>query len=233
MNNGYIKLYRSILDNPTTMKDAEHLAIWIYLLLNAARKEKDVMFKGKRITLKPGQLTTGRKIIAKSLHVSELKVQRILTCYESAHQIEQQTSNKCRLITIVKWQDYQIIEQQNVQQLNNNCTTTEQQLNTKQEYKNNKNIRSNKEIKEKYVFKKPSLEELQKYIDSESLSNTDANQFFDYYESNGWKVGKSSMKDWKAAARNWNRRNAPKKSQADIAFEEYDKLYGKESNNGN
>lgn len=30
-----------------------------------------------------------------------------------------------------------------------------------------------------------------------------ANKFLDYYESNGWKVGRNPMKDWKAAARRW------------------------------
>jgi hypothetical protein len=33
--------------------------------------------------------------------------------------------------------------------------------------------------------------------------NNVANRFYDHYESNGWKVGKNSMKDWKAAVRNW------------------------------
>lgn len=28
-------------------------------------------------------------------------------------------------------------------------------------------------------------------------------KFIDYYQSNGWKVGKNKMKDWKAAARGW------------------------------
>jgi hypothetical protein len=35
----------------------------------------------------------------------------------------------------------------------------------------------------------------------------EADGFFDYYSSNGWKVGKNPMKDWKAAARNWRRNN--------------------------
>ena len=26
----------------------------------------------------------------------------------------------------------------------------------------------------------------------------------DYYESNGWKVGRNNMKDWKATARRWS-----------------------------
>lgn len=55
-------------------------------------------------------------------------------------------------------------------------------------------------------FKKPTLEELQEYI-LEKHYNVDAEKFLDYYESNGWKVGKNSMKDWKATVRNWNRNN--------------------------
>ena len=34
--------------------------------------------------------------------------------------------------------------------------------------------------------------------------------FFDFYQSNGWKVGKNKMKDWKAALRGWSRRNGEK-----------------------
>ena len=55
-------------------------------------------------------------------------------------------------------------------------------------------------------FKKPTLDELQEYI-SEKGYKVDAEKFLDYYESNGWKVGKNPMKDWKAAIRNWNRNN--------------------------
>lgn len=32
--------------------------------------------------------------------------------------------------------------------------------------------------------------------------------FFDYYESNGWKVGRNTMKDWRAAARGWSKRQS-------------------------
>ena len=54
-------------------------------------------------------------------------------------------------------------------------------------------------------FVPPTLEELKKFITDNSL-NVDAEGFFDYYTGNGWKVGKNSMKDWKATARNWHRR---------------------------
>lgn len=70
---------------------------------------------------------------------------------------------------------------------------------------NNTSMNIKENIKRK-VFKKPTLEELKEYCVSASLS-VDYQYFYDYYESNGWKVGKNLMKDWKATLRNWNRRN--------------------------
>ena len=37
----------------------------------------------------------------------------------------------------------------------------------------------------------------------------EADKFIDYYQSNGWKVGRNAMKDWQATARNWMRRAQP------------------------
>jgi hypothetical protein len=116
---GWIKLHRKMLDNPIVNKDSEHLAVWIYLLLNATHKDYDVLFEGKRITLKPGQLITGRKTISEKLNISESKVQRILKTFKSEQQIEQQTTSRNRLITIVSWNEYQKSEQQIEQQVNN------------------------------------------------------------------------------------------------------------------
>lgn len=53
-------------------------------------------------------------------------------------------------------------------------------------------------------FEKPTLSEIKQYC-IERKNNVNAEHFFDYYESNGWKVGKNSMKDWKAAVRTWER----------------------------
>lgn len=54
------------------------------------------------------------------------------------------------------------------------------------------------------VFKKPTVEEISNYC-KERNNFVDAQRFFDFYESKGWKIGKNSMKDWKAAVRNWER----------------------------
>jgi len=134
MNNGWIKLHRQTLDNPVVMKSPDHLAVWMWLLLNATHSDYDIDYEGKRITLKAGQLTTGRKYISKELKINESKIQRILKTFEIEQQIKQQTSPRCRLISIVKWSDYQISEQQSEQQVNNNRTLNNKDKNNKNNY---------------------------------------------------------------------------------------------------
>ena len=108
---GWLKLHRRTLENPIIMKDAEHLAIWSYLLMKATHEQRDIIFNSNRVTLNPGQFSTGRKVISSELVISESKVQRILKAFESEQQIEQVTDFKCRIITIVNWEKYQSSEQ--------------------------------------------------------------------------------------------------------------------------
>lgn len=55
-------------------------------------------------------------------------------------------------------------------------------------------------------FVKPTVEEIAAYC-KEKNYNVNAQQFFNYYESNGWKIGRNSMKSWQAAVQNWNTRD--------------------------
>lgn len=159
---GWIKSYRTILDNPIVCKDADHYAVWGYLLHNAAHTPTDAMFNGKRITLQPGQLITGRRKIAEMFRIDESKVRRILKLFESEQQIEQRPTNTSTLISVCNWTIYQGGEQPNEQPVANGCTTidqrpdnlcpldeqqpiierttTGQQMTTIQECKNEKNI---------------------------------------------------------------------------------------------
>lgn len=150
MRENWIKLHRKILDNPVVTKDADHLAIWIWLLCEANFTDTERQFGGKKIVLKAGQLITGREQIAKELRVNESKIQRVLKKFEIEHQIEQQTTRYGRLISIVNWDMYQDCEQQPEQQVNNKCTTSEQQVNATKERKNIRNIYNTSKITEEF-----------------------------------------------------------------------------------
>lgn len=231
---GYIKMYRSILDNPIVCKDSEVFSIWCYLLLEATHDGYETLFGNQRITVKKGQLVTSRKSIANKFNINESKVERTFILFKNEQMIEQQSSTKNRLITILNWDKFQNKEQRNEHHSNNNRTTSEQQVNTNNNDKNVNNEKNDKnntlKIKDTVRFVKPNLDEIRNYILDDNLS-VDANTFFDYYESNGWVVGKNKMKDWKATLRNWSRKNVQTKPKTSSGSRALDMLREMEKQN--
>ena len=89
-------------------------------------------------------------------------------------------------------------------------------------------------IKGSSHFQKPSLDDIREYCISRG-NQVDPEQFFNFYESKGWMVGKSPMKDWRAAIRTWEKREkevAPRNRERkpESVFEHnlkvMDQLYG-------
>ena len=91
-------------------------------------------------------------------------------------------------------QYFKINEEQVLQFLNNLSAKNYTTINN-----NNSIIINNK------YFKKPKLIEVKIYC-IERQNNVEFEAFYDFYESKNWMVGKNKMKDWKAAVRNWERR---------------------------
>lgn len=71
------------------------------------------------------------------------------------------------------------------------------------------------------TFDVPKLENIKKYVE-ENKFTVDPNQFYDFYQSKGWMVGKNKMKDWKASVRTWERQNKVTnlKPKRGVEFEE-------------
>lgn len=76
------------------------------------------------------------------------------------------------------------------------------------------------ETKTKGKFQKPTIDEIKAYCE-ERHNEIDAQRFIDYYESNGWMVGRNKMKDWKAAVRTWERNTVSKKQTKADELEEF------------
>ena len=64
-------------------------------------------------------------------------------------------------------------------------------------------------------FVPPTLEEVSQYC-NERQNGIDPQRFIDYYTSNGWKVGRNPMKDWRAAIRTWENKEKTVKPKIDI-----------------
>lgn len=71
---------------------------------------------------------------------------------------------------------------------------------------------TNVSAKKKSVFTPPTVEEVSEYCFEQNLG-IDPEAFVDYYNANGWMIGgKAHMKDWRAAARNWDRKRKADKN---------------------
>lgn len=101
----------------------------------------------------------------------------------------------------------------------------EKELKIEKEKEIELDTKANKSPTKTKRFVKPTLSEIEQYC-IERNNNVDAQHFYDHYESNGWKVGKNSMKDWKAAVRTWekNNYNKPAKSNKQNAIDVVNKL---------
>lgn len=89
--------------------------------------------------------------------------------------------------------------------INNGAEEIERPLqNPEPEEKAAQEIQTEKPKRKNFV--KPTVEEIAAYC-KEKNYNVNAQQFFNYYESNGWKIGRNAMKSWQAAVQNWNTRD--------------------------
>jgi hypothetical protein len=199
---GWIKIHRQILDWEW-YSDNNAFRVFMHLILKANHKEK--RYKG--IELNCGSVITSRDILSLETGLSVQQIRTALDKLKSTNEITIETSSKGTIIQVVNYAKYQ---------LSTNESTNEQPTNN-QQVTTNKN-----EKKERSIFKTPSLEELNTFCVENNLI-LNASDFLNYYDSNGWMVGKNKMKDWKATVRRWSK---PKQEYI------YDPLVEKARRNG-
>jgi len=214
---GWISLWRRIVDHPI-YSDSEALHVWIDLLLHATHRPLEVRFAGRILTLQPGQLLSGRLAIAARTRVSESKVQRVLSRLKTEHLIEQQTSNRCSIITVLNWTRYQKTDQQNEQPSNSHRTTSEQPSNT-----NNNRITDNRSLnnnvsstsecrplpqrathdgqRQPVGEEHPTLERLSQYSLENGLADNSLapEKFYASMQRTGWRIRGEAVRDWRLA----------------------------------
>ena len=66
-------------------------------------------------------------------------------------------------------------------------------------------------------FTPPTLDEVEDYCRQRN-NRVNAEKFFTYYTSNGWKVGRNPMKDWRAAIRTWEQNEDKRNDYADLPY---------------
>lgn len=130
----------------------------------------------------------------------------------------------------IKFLDKQLSEFSNVSEKRSNAAKKRwSDANALQVDSKSNAIREDKK-REKNIFIIPSIEEIKAYC-QERQNNVDANKFFNFYESKGWMVGKTKMKDWKASVRTWEKDSTEsskdqKKSVDQLTYEHVQRQLG-------
>lgn len=143
MSGGWIKLHRSIMDNPI-FNDLQLYRLWSLCLLKATHKEREVLVGKKTVYLQPGQFITGRTAI-RELYNKGLKesdqvhgdktVYRWLMTLEMTRCVTLCKTSKYTVVTVTNWNQYQQNDQVRDQ-------VNDLQVDHKQEVKNIKNTNS-------------------------------------------------------------------------------------------
>lgn len=178
--NGYIKLDRKMLDWGW-YDDANTKVVFLHLLLTANWKERE--YHGQ--TIEVGQAIFGVNSLAEQLGLSVRNVRTALDHLKSTGEITIKTTNKFSVATLVNWAKYQLQEDE----VTNNRQTTDKQVTTPKERKNN-----NK-------FVPPTLGEVQAYA-REKHSPVDYEFFWNYYNESNW----NGVKNWKQKFLTWDRK---------------------------
>lgn len=105
---GWIKLHRSITDNP--LWSAEPFTkgqAWVDLMLSANFTDNDIIIKGQLIKLKRGQQARSELTLSKQWKWSRNKVRRFLELLKKQGMIESETNHLTSIITICNYCNYQ------------------------------------------------------------------------------------------------------------------------------
>lgn len=221
MDNGWIKIHRKMIEWEW-YKEPATFSVFFYLLLSANHQDK----KWMGIEIKSGQLITSvnsifnglnrnsntGKLNRKANRVTRQCIRTALKRLESTNELTIKTTNKYSLVTINKWYEYQLTNNQTNKQLTNNQQTT----NNKQEGKNVKNVKNN-------IKKKIQKEKFSDYGSHVKLTETQYSKLCQDYSLDIIRKkidtmnehlgmhGKKGYADYNLAIRNWLRREGVQK----------------------
>lgn len=206
MAKGWIKLHRELTDHWLwEEKPFDKKSAWIDLLLMANHEGKKVMLGSELVEVERGGLITSEVKLADRWGWSRTKVRRFLEILENESMIALKKDSKKTALNIVNFSIFQDVDSEKEHQKNIKKTSEKHQKNTNKNeeecIKNEEEVYGGKTPK-RTTFIPPTLEEIEAYC-LEKGYRIDAERFVNYYESNGWMVGRNKMKKWKAAVANW------------------------------
>ncbi len=174
MNNGYIKVFRKISDNPIwTSESFTRGQAWIDLILLCNYKDSYIRIRGVKVDVKRGQCGWSEYELAKRWKWSRGKVRRFLGELQAIPQIILQKNNISSLITVINYDVYQSSGTTNGTTNGTASSTTNGQQTDSKRYTNKKEKKEKKGKKEynDCVAVSEKIDEIISYLNLRTGSN--------------------------------------------------------------
>jgi len=214
VSEGYIFLHRKTQKH-WVFERSEYLKAWIQMLFDATHQDYEVLVGNQLVRLKRGQFIFGRKAFAKKTGLSERSVRTLINRLKKSQMIDQQTTNKFSIISILNYDDYQT----GVHQTSSKRPTGDQQATTNNNNNNNNNISA-----------APKLLEVEQYFHDKNCLEL-AEEFFEYWSEREWKKNGKPLARWRSNAATWIRNNKRFFGEEAVAKDEFEgfdhPIYGK------
>ena len=218
---GYFKIWRELFDKPIWLNSTpEQKVVLISIIKMANWKENKWEWNQKTYHCKAGEFITSYSKICETCGkgLTHQNVRTALKRFQNLDFLTYQStvgvSGGIKVI-INNWDKYQ----NETNTLTNTLPTDYQQntntfLTTIEEIKKDKKERSiSLEKTTTTKFTPPTIQEVLDYC-KERNNGIDAERFWHYYNSKGWKIGKEPMKKWKSAVITWEKQDAKSKVTA-------------------
>ena len=203
LKNGYIKLYRSLL-NWEWYDDINTKTVFLHLLLTVSIEES----KWHGITIKRGSRVSSYAVLAKETRLTERQVRTAISHLETTGELTRYKYQNFTVFAINNYDKYQLLTDKTTGQRQGNdkvATGQRQQYKKIEEDKEDNYLSFLDAKKEKNA--PPTFEEVQKYAEENGIE-TDLKRFYSYYEQHQWKTKNGDdITDWTATLRYWEKRD--------------------------
>ena len=195
MNNGWIKLHRTICEWEW-IDDHPVVILWLHCLILANHEERT--WRGN--VVKPGQFISSIQQLSMKSKLTNKQVRLAILKLKRTGEMASQSTSDFTLFTLNSWEKYQSTETEGKQEGEQKASEGQAKGKRRATNKNEKNEENEKKVE----FTPPTEEEVEAFI-NENKYPVSPVKWHSHYTANGWVVGKrqTPMLDWKAAVRTW------------------------------
>jgi len=196
------KIHTSFWSDPFIQDlDNDHRLFYLYLLTNEKTKQCGIYeISKKQISFELGySIDRVSKLLAYFIKNDKILYSEATKEVALKNWMKYNASTSPKVVSCIKSELCSVKDRVLIEYVNGMYTASQEEQEEEEEQEQEKHKR----------FVKPNRNDVRAYMIELNMADL-SQRFVDYYESNGWRVGRNAMKDWKAAVRTWKQQNNEK-----------------------